>query len=100
MQGSLGIVERRGVPRVCRTVQTRALLPEYAAKSDMSDTPARPVDTRSRLAVIEDLRELVRVLDQRVPHLERAGEARIASDAAALRREAVARIEEFERSGQ
>jgi hypothetical protein len=66
----------------------------------MSDMPAQPGDPRFRLAVIEDLRELVRVLDQRVPHLERAGEARIASDAAALRREAVARIEEFERSGQ
>lgn len=48
--------------------------------------------------VIESLRELVRMLDQRVPHLERAGEAKIASDAAALRAEAVARIEEFERT--
>lgn len=57
-----------------------------------------PAVSATSATVIESLRELVRMLDQRVPHLERAGEAKIASEAAALRREAVARIEEFERS--
>ena len=43
--------------------------------------------------VLDALRELVEALDRRVPHIERAGEVRIGTDAAALRREAVSRIE-------
>lgn len=62
----------------------------------VDDDPARSANSAT---VIDSLRELVWMLDQRVPHLERAGEAKIASDAAALRAEAIARIEEFERAG-
>jgi hypothetical protein len=43
--------------------------------------------------MIADLRELIRALDARVPRLERAGERRIAQDAAALRARAMKRIE-------
>jgi len=54
-------------------------------------------------AVIATLRELIEALDRRVPHVERAGEAQISKDAAALREAAVKRIEELthaERSGK
>jgi len=39
-----------------------------------------------------DLRELISALDRRVPHLEREGEAAIASAAADLRERALAMI--------
>lgn len=45
------------------------------------------------------LRDLVDALDRRVPHAERAGEIRIAHDAAALRTAALHRIEELTRTG-
>jgi hypothetical protein len=47
--------------------------------------------------LIRALRELVAALDRRVPRVDRAGEAAIASDAAALRARAMERIEELER---
>ena len=56
--------------------------------------PARP----ERRRMIEDLRELIRALDRRVPRLERTGEARIARDAAALRERAVDRLARLEAS--
>ena len=43
--------------------------------------------------------ELIAALDRRVPHVERAGEIRIAREAAMLRSEAVARIEELKQAG-
>ena len=46
---------------------------------------------------IRELLELIAALDRRVPHVERAGEAGIANDAAALRARAFKRIEELER---
>ena len=49
--------------------------------------------------IIATLRELIDALDRRVPHVERAGESRIAADAAALRSEAVNRIEALSRAG-
>jgi hypothetical protein len=45
--------------------------------------------------VVQALRELVDALDRRVAHIERLGEPRIARDAAALRKEAVNRIQEL-----
>jgi hypothetical protein len=45
--------------------------------------------------VIHALRELVDALDRRVAHVERLGEARIAREAAGLRKEAVNRIQEL-----
>lgn len=49
----------------------------------------------SRERTVRDLRELIAALDRRVPHVERAGEVSIARAAAALRLEAVKRIDEL-----
>jgi hypothetical protein len=46
--------------------------------------------------VARRLRELIAALDRRVPHLERAGEASIAEDAASLRARAVKRLDEID----
>ena len=48
--------------------------------------------------LIATLRELIAALDERVPRVERAGEAKIAKEAAELRAVAVKRIEELTRS--
>ena len=48
--------------------------------------------------LIATLRELIEALDQRVPRVERAGEAKIAQEAAELRAVAVKRIEELTRA--
>jgi hypothetical protein len=50
----------------------------------------------TRLQLVHELRELIAALDRRVPHVERAGEASIAGDAAALRTKAVKRLAELE----
>lgn len=54
--------------------------------------------TRSHETILQDLLELVAALDRRVPHLEREGERDIARDAQGLRRAALKRIAELERS--
>ena len=46
---------------------------------------------------VRDLLELIAALDRRVPQVQRAGEASIARDAAALRARALKRIEELQR---
>jgi hypothetical protein len=46
--------------------------------------------------VARELRELIAALDRRVPRVDRAGEAAIARDAAALREKAVQRLRELE----
>ena len=43
-----------------------------------------------------ELKDLITALDRRVPHVERAGEASIARDAAALRAKAMKRLTELE----
>lgn len=58
----------------------------------MSD---RQPTRESTARVIAALGELIDALDRRVPHIEREGEKQIASDAARLRSEAVARINEL-----
>ena len=42
--------------------------------------------------IVRELEELIAALDRRVPRVERAGEAAIARDAAALRAKAVERL--------
>ena len=49
-------------------------------------------------STLEDLRELVRALDRRVPRLDHRGEGRIARDAANLRDKALELIDLIERS--
>jgi hypothetical protein len=46
---------------------------------------------------VRELLELISALDRRVPQMERAGEAAIARDAAALKVRALTRLEELER---
>jgi hypothetical protein len=50
---------------------------------------------QNRDPIVAALRELVDALDRREVHLERLGEARIAGEAVALRREAMTRIQEL-----
>ena len=57
----------------------------------MTDSPA--VVDREKL--IADLTELVEALDRRTPALKGAGEARVAEEAAALKRQATMRIMEL-----
>jgi hypothetical protein len=54
--------------------------------------------TSSDHTVVHDLRELVAALDRRMPRIEREGERAIARDAQSLRRAALKRIGELERS--
>jgi hypothetical protein len=49
-----------------------------------------------RTRAVRELLELIAALDRRVPQVERAGEAAIANDAAALKARALKRIEELE----
>ena len=56
------------------------------------------METRSDKTLIRDLRELVAALDRRVPRLEREGERAIARDAEGLRRMALKRIADLERT--
>jgi hypothetical protein len=58
----------------------------------MGGSPAAANRTRA----LRDLRELVEALDRRLPRVERAGEAAVARDAAALREKAMKRILELE----
>jgi hypothetical protein len=50
-----------------------------------------------RRRALRHLNELIAALDRRVMHMERAGEAAIARDAAALRKKALKRITELEK---
>ena len=51
----------------------------------------------SRSHAVGELLELIAALDRRVPQAQRAGEASIARDAAALKARALNRINELER---
>jgi hypothetical protein len=53
---------------------------------------------KSDSSALQDLFELVAALDRRVPRLEREGERDIARDAQGLRRAALKRIAELERT--
>jgi hypothetical protein len=49
------------------------------------------------ISAVRELLELISALDRRVPQIQRAGEASIAHDAAALKARALERIEQLER---
>jgi hypothetical protein len=53
---------------------------------------------QDRDRVIAALIELIEALDRRVPHVERVGETRIAAEAAMLRNDAMARVDELKRA--
>jgi hypothetical protein len=50
-----------------------------------------------RVRAIRELQELIDALERRMPQVQRAGEASIAREAAALKARALKRIEELER---
>jgi oligoendopeptidase F len=54
-------------------------------------------DTEKKRA-IRHLRQLIEALNRRVPHIERAGEAKIARDAAELMKQARKRLKALEES--
>lgn len=54
--------------------------------------------TESDQRLVRDLRELVAAIDRRVPRIDRAGEPDVARDARRLKRAALKRIGELERS--
>jgi hypothetical protein len=58
----------------------------------MNDEHQRDASNRE---LLDALGELIDALDRRVPQVERLGEVRIAREAAALRKEAVTRIEQL-----
>jgi hypothetical protein len=51
-----------------------------------------------RKRTVRHLRQLIDALNRRVPHIERAGEAQIARDAADLMGKALERLKELEES--
>jgi hypothetical protein len=68
---------------------------KVSLRTSMAAKNTASSDTRAQ--ALRHLRELVAALDRRVPHVERAGEAQIARDAATLRKQAMKRIAELER---
>jgi hypothetical protein len=60
-------------------------------------TRAHTETNLGRERLIDQLRELIRALDSRVPHLEREGETQIADDAAALKQKATERLAQLEK---
>jgi hypothetical protein len=87
----------------CEEGGRRHLLALQDLRRDLECNPFRdPLGQRTAMAVvpaqsIRELLELIAALDRRVPHVERAGEAAIAGEAAALKTRALRRIEELER---
>jgi chorismate mutase len=51
-----------------------------------------------RKPAVRNLRQLIDALNQRVPHIDRVGEAKIARDAADLMDKALKRLKELEES--
>jgi hypothetical protein len=54
-------------------------------------------DDAERQRAIRHLRQLIDALNRRVPHIERAGEAAIARDAAELMKQALKRLKTLEK---
>ena len=54
--------------------------------------------TTGSAQIVAALQELIDAIDSRVPQVDRIGETQIATDAAALRQQAVNRIEELTRT--
>lgn len=77
--------------------ELRRSLERYAAAGDPTPGGVRMAVARTQL--VRELRELIAALDRRVPHVERAGEAAIAHDAAMLKAKALKRIAELAAEG-
>lgn len=73
-----------------------AEVPPVAGPPFVKNTPTESMAVTAP-ALARELEELIAALDRRVPRVERAGEADIARDAAALRAKAVERLAELVR---
>ena len=61
---------------------------------------ARKSDAQpQRETLVRDLEDLIAALERRVPHIDRLGERAIARDADALKRKALARLEQLRQKG-
>lgn len=81
---------------VRRDLEPRSTQREWVATvATVSDDTMDPEKSRSQ--TVRELEELIAALDRRVPHVERMGELSIARAAAALRADALRRIEELQR---
>jgi hypothetical protein len=60
-------------------------------------TPETTTKQSTRAQIVRELYDLIAALDRRVPQVERVGEMSIARAAAALKSDALKRIEELER---
>ena len=76
---------------ICVRVHDRYRLTGTAERPDCASMAMTAIN------VVRELQELIAALDRRVPQVQRAGEASIARDAAALKARALKRIEELER---
>ena len=83
-------IETRQHDRVTMERWASGLTAVYADGALARARMQHPVTAESEL--LRALQELVQALDRRIPHVERAGEAKIAADARRLRAEASARI--------
>jgi hypothetical protein len=83
-------IETRQHDRVTMERWASGLTAVYADGALARARMSHPVTAESEL--LRELQELVQALDRRIPHVERAGEAKIAADARRLRAEANARI--------
>ena len=83
-------IETRQHDRVTLERWASGLTAVYADGALARARMEHPVSAESEL--LRALQELVQALDRRIPHIERAGEAKIAADARRLRAEASARI--------
>jgi hypothetical protein len=91
-------IAQRGSP--CRAILEHYAWPPRsvpAARRVMKESMETMTNssTAARSMLIRQLQELVVALDQRVPYVERSGEAAIAHDAATLREKALRRIAEL-----
>lgn len=88
-------------PTLFQSTSSRA--PAPAPDAHAGDRTVTPMIDRTRGAettrtrTVRELHELIEALDRRLPQVQRAGETSIARAAAALKAEALRRIEELER---
>jgi len=78
---------------MCEIAQLRGVLPATVV---VTMTGRTRIAQATRARTVRELYELIAALDRRVPQVQRVGELSIARTAAALRIEALRRIEELE----
>jgi hypothetical protein len=77
---------------VNRPDRVRSATLPWAAPSDADADECANLSPADKAALIDELMALVTAIDQRVPHIDRIGEHRIAQDAAELKARALERV--------